>query len=606
MSLKPSQHVGTDLREELLLPGAPSTSGFVRQTIGGVPAPQRQTVATIGRPSTVPSLYRDSHFDLRWVLPVLLCTALGLGSIEIADVASRRGYHYAQVSVYFWAGLLLIFVPIAGRVLMRNTDARERLTLIIVLGISLYLVKVLSSPGAFTFTDEYIHLRSTQDILRTHRLFSNNPLLPTASYYPGLAAVTAGLVDLTGLSPFVSGLIIIGVARVLMSACFFLVAERVTRSSRAAAGASLIYAANPMFLFWSASFSYENLALPLAALVVWWLSRTRHASTRPALAATVIAIVAVTATHHVVGFALTALLGVWWLGERITQRPTVARRTVGIMALLAGTITLRWFLRVAQPATSYLFTSNILPALRQTGSLIVGLTAPRHLYSSGGYAAPTWQTLAGFAAVGTLLVVLPPALYRALHHRIHVPRAIAIGIAVLFPLSLIPRLAPGAVAISGRSAEYIFTGLGCTVGLLASDAVWPRHRRRLQRTQLTALQGWRRTALATGLVTLVFIGDVTIGTAFYQLLPESSHPQGYPWSVQPDVVSASNWAHEHLGINRNFGATRSIRWHSLRLVSRIRSRRTMCGRYSSPKRSIGTWRMASRQRRSATSSWTGE
>ncbi len=82
-----------------------------------------------------------------------------------------------------------------------------------------------------------------------------------------------------------SGLIIIGVARVLITACVFLVAEKVTGSSRTAAGASLVYAANPMFLFWSASFSYENLALPLAAFVVWWIGRTRQETLRPALIA---------------------------------------------------------------------------------------------------------------------------------------------------------------------------------------------------------------------------------------------------------------------------------------------------------------------------------
>ena len=32
---------------------------------------------------------------------------------------------------------------------------------------------------------------------------------------------------------------------------------------------------NPMFLFWSAQFAYEGLALPLAAFIVWWISRTR-------------------------------------------------------------------------------------------------------------------------------------------------------------------------------------------------------------------------------------------------------------------------------------------------------------------------------------------
>ena len=29
---------------------------------------------------------------------------------------------------------------------------------------------------------------------------------------------------------------------------------------------------------------------------------------------------------------------------------------------------------------------------------------------------------------------------------------------------------------------------------------------------------------------------------------------GYPWSVQADVISASEWARQHLGINQRFGA----------------------------------------------------
>ncbi len=303
---------------------------------------------------------------------VALCTALGLASVAVADAASRHGYAYSKASVFFWLGLLLIFVPIAVRVLMPGTDRQERLTLVIVLGFALYLVKVLASPDAFTFGDEYIHLRSTQDILRTHHLFGFNPLLPTAAYYPGLGAVTAGLVDLTGLSPFASGVLIIGVARVLFSACFFLVAERVTGSGRAAAGASLIYAANPMFLFWSAAFSYENLALPLAAFVVWWLGRTRHGAGLPALTIAAIAIVAVTVTHHVVGFALTALLGAWWLVERLAQRPTAARRGLGLMTLVAGTTTLAWFLFVS--ATSSLLSLRSQPP---SCSAADGLSPPR-------------------------------------------------------------------------------------------------------------------------------------------------------------------------------------------------------------------------------------
>ena len=505
-------------------------------------------------PSTVPSLPAASHFNRLWMILVTFSTALGIASIALADADSRHGYGYTKSSYFFWAGLILIFVPTAFRLLMKDVDRRERLTLVILLGLSLYLVKYLGSPTAFTFSDEYIHLRNTQDVLRTDHLFAINPLLPTAAYYPGLAAVTAGLVDLTGLSTFVSGLLVIGAVRILFVACFFLIAERVTRSDRAAAGASLVYAANPMFLFWSAAFSYENLALPLAAFVIWWLGRARRLKGNAPLVVATVAIAAVTVTHHVVGFALSALLATWWLAERFTQSPSRARRDVGLMALLSTTTTLVWFFVVARPARTYLISEGILPALRQTFSLVFGHTSPRHLYTSGGFVTPEWEVIAGFAAVGVLLLALPFGLYLAWRHRARASTLVAIGVVILFPLSLVPRLAPEGVNISGRSSEYIFAGLGCVLGLLVTEDTWGRHRQRARLIKRAGIIEWKRTALTAALVTLVFTGEITVGTPFYELLPEAPHPTGYPWLVQPDAISASNWAREHLGINQRFAS----------------------------------------------------
>jgi hypothetical protein len=233
-------------------------------------------------------------------------------------------------------------------------------------------------------------------------------------------------------------------------------------------------------------------------------------------------------------------------------RPHEVRRSVGLLALVATGVSLSWLLIVARPAASYLFVNNIYAALRETWSLVLGHTAARQLYSSGSYVAPRWETIAGFLAVGLVLIALPPAIYRAWRLRDRVSIAIAVGVAVLFPLSLLPRLAPNGVALSARSWEYIFIGLGCVLGLLARDSVWPTHSRGNRLTG--ALNGWRRTGIATLLVAMIFVGDVTIGTAFFQLLPEASHPSGYPWSVQPDVVTASIWARDHLGMNQRFGS----------------------------------------------------
>jgi hypothetical protein len=503
----------------------------------------------------------EPRFSIIWVAAIALCTVLGLACVAVADTAAQRGENYGRAVTFFMIGLVVIFAPIAFRVLAKGVNRQERLVLVILLGLALYAVKILGSPDSFTFRDEYIHLRNTQDILRTHHLFGLNPLLPTAAYYPGLAALTAGLVDLTGLSPFVSGLLVIAVARVLVSACFFLAAERITGSSLVGAGAGLIYAANPMFLLWSSNFTYEDLGLPLAALAVWWLARTRREAGRLVPVVTLIVIAAVTVTHHVAGFALAAMLCAWWLAERLLDRPAARarRHSVGLMALVAGSASLMWFFFVARPAASYLLDQNILPPLHQMSSLLLGHGKARPLYS-GGPTVPKWYKLANFGAVGLLILALPFGIYRAWniffgtreagHRRFNVPMLIAMIVAAAYPVSLLPRLTAEGGALSARSAEFVFTGLGCVLALLAEESA--RSRRKKSRARRPALVARLRTPAAACIVTAIFIGNVSLGSTYSELLPEPSHPTGYPQILQPDAITASTWALKHLGANQPF------------------------------------------------------
>ncbi len=568
ITTQPNHDRVADQRDRMRVSDSPASSAFTQKN-SDIWQSQGQGPILKARLPEDPKTQEGTGPFWHWIAFAAMpfYAVLGIISIAIADTLSRRGYAYHTTSAFFWSGLLLIFIPIAGRILCRTTGRCERLVLVVLLGITLYLVKVLASPDGFTSFDEYIHWRSTTDILLTQHLFSFNPLLPTAAYYPGLAAITAALVEITGLNIFVSGLIIIGVARVLISACFFLIAERVTGSSRGAAGASLIYAANPMFLFWSSTFEYEDLGLPLAAFVIWWFGRTGNQPGRLVPIVTTISIVAITVTHHIAGFALAVLLGTWWLLERLARRFSVKQQSLGAIFLISGSTALIWFFSVARPAASYVFTDNVLPAFQQTISLITGHSASRQLYVSGGFVPPTWETFAGFAAVGLVLLSLPLALYAAWNVafpkepavqgwrlRSRVPMVIAMVAAAAYPLSLIPRLTYDGVAISGRSSEYVFTGLGCVLGLLVEEPVWDRSGKPRHRRARYLLAGWRRTFAATCMVTVVFVGNITIGTAFYQRLPESSRPQGYPWTIQPNVITASTWTREHLGINQRFGA----------------------------------------------------
>ena len=68
---------------------------------------------------------------------------------------------------------------------------------------------------------------------------------------------------LTGLSSFGAGVILVGAARLMMMSEMFLLFSRVSGSPRVAGIGTAIFAGNFNFLFFSAQYSYESLALPL-------------------------------------------------------------------------------------------------------------------------------------------------------------------------------------------------------------------------------------------------------------------------------------------------------------------------------------------------------
>ena len=516
-----------------------------------------------------PTGHGVTGFNWRSVILVAESTALGLGCVQIADQRAFHGDSFGRNIVFFWCGLILVFVPIAIRAIMRRTPRAERIAVILLLAVALYVIKIENSPYVFTYNDEYIHWVNTQHILDNGHIFQYNPLLPTAAYYPGLAAVTAALVRLTGLSIFVSGLIVIGAARIIISACLYLVAEKITGSSRAAAVASIIYAANPMFLFWSSQFAYESLGLPLAAFVVWWLYTTRKNEGRAAQIVTVLAIGAVTITHHISAFALTGILAMWFFTELIARKPREQRRYVGAFTLLAGSMCILWFFLVARPAAGYLIGQNIEPTLQETIKLISGHPG-RHLYG-GGPVSPAWFTLLAFAAIAVIMLALPLALYRAWnmfapprHGRAlyqHASLAVAAIIAISFPFTLLPRFTSVGGSISARTSEYVFMGLGCTLGLLAVEPALPRlgasnrlycALSKLFRPIDRVLASWQGTLVMAAMVIVIFFGGVSVGTSYPGLLPPPSNPSGYPSIIQPDVIRASIWARDHLGVSQPF------------------------------------------------------
>src|SRR5204863_292327 len=95
-------------------------------------------------------------------LPLLALTS-AFGTLFVAHAFTSAPLGIPGAEIFFWFGLLLIFVPATVRLISPTASRFERISLLGIVGICFYLVKVMVSPLYFTSFDEFIHWRTADD-----------------------------------------------------------------------------------------------------------------------------------------------------------------------------------------------------------------------------------------------------------------------------------------------------------------------------------------------------------------------------------------------------------------------------------------------------------
>ena len=247
------------------------------------------------------------------------------------------------------------------------------MTLVVVLTVAEYLVKVCYSPAAFTYADELMHWRTTTDVMQTGKLFTANNLLPISPYYPGLEEVTSALASITGLSVFTSGLIVAGLAHLLFVCVLFVLFRYVSGSHRVAGVALLLYSSESLFQSFDSMFVYQTLALPFLGLTVLAVYRLAAAQAPGRLGwftVGALSAFATVVTHHVASYLLVATLEVITLGALLARdRRLVA--WASILALVSAAAFGAWIVFVAPSTVGYL-QPVIDGALQNLRALLAG------------------------------------------------------------------------------------------------------------------------------------------------------------------------------------------------------------------------------------------
>ena len=495
---------------------------------------------------------------LGWTPRLSVMMALGLAVIASANTLARADAAFADV--LWWIGLLVIIVPVAARTAYGSSSRTESISLVLMLGIAFYLVKVLHSPTGFTFHDEFTHWRTTTDIIGTGRLFTENPLLPVSARYPGLELVTAMAVNVTGLSVFDAGLVVAAVARVVVVLSLYLLFESLARSRRIAGLATVIYMTNPNFLFFGGQFKYETLALAFGALSLYLVGSTLRRTVQDSGPVTVFIIAAlfgVATTHHMTTYAVIAFLFLWVLVATVS-RGREERTTTSLARLILPTslaISVGWLIFVAPITVPYL--APVLIGALEEGFQLMGarlglLTAPsdigRELFvtTAGLLPGNAWERYVSVASVALILLGLAWGAWRILRIYRSRPFILALlAVSAFYPATLLFRLTQRGWEASNRSSEILFVGIGLVLAI-GFVGLRPLSTRRSTRPLIAGL--------AAG---VLVIGGIYAGWSYQWRLPWPYAVADGPRAVELQSLSAATWVLDTLGPGNRIAADQS-------------------------------------------------
>ena len=281
------------------------------------------------RPASAGRVGRVQRRPLRWPVVVLLAAA----GVLVVGLSYRLSATGASAQLYypvFWIGMLLATLPTTVEVVRAPTQRRDRVLGVALLSLLTAVPKYLRNPSVPLYHDEYAHWREAVDVLAHGALMQPNALIPIVQYYPGTSALTVLVHEVSGLSVWSSGQLVVLSAHVLGFFAVLVLGQVHLASQRAGALAAVVYSLNSSVLYFDTQYAYESVTM---AWFLWVLALTSLAAREPRrrvrrglVAAAVLCAAATIVTHHLTSLSLIGVLVL--VSLVLVLRPHVVGRTV--------------------------------------------------------------------------------------------------------------------------------------------------------------------------------------------------------------------------------------------------------------------------------------
>lgn len=465
-----------------------------------------------------------------WEVPCLWvgCT-LGLALVAISfrlsmdDPETQTRYHV------FWAGMLTAFLPALVVTLSDRPGSRIRRLSLLVVAVTLTTPSLLLRLDGPLYHDEFPHWREVQAILETGRAFQPVSIVPVLADFPGLHALAAVFVLVSGAGGWLVCVVVLVIAHLLTLLGVFVLGERLSGSERVGGVTAVVYALNPSYLYFDSQFAYESLAICFFVWALVFLADIAGPSPwRPALAAVMVALATV-ATHHLSTLALLAMMLLLTLARTIAWRRGQSRSVAAataVVTLATATAALFWVLVVARGTLTYL-APYPKSAVEQLYSIANGSGRSRTLYA--GTTVPSYEQVAAFAApvlVGAAAVL---AWWDAWRCRALTATATALNVFGMLYFVSIPLILTSAGA-EGARRTWAFS----FIGLAVLTAPWLAGVVDRLGSPVGRLSSWAGVLAAT---VVVLIGNVSAG-----LNPHYRFPGPATYGVETRTTTAESIA----------------------------------------------------------------
>lgn len=299
------------------------------------------------------SKIKDNVADFSTATILLLVSTLGVMLLTVVYLWAYDGTFY---NILFWIGVLLFGIPIFFVISDKKVSQNQKIFVLFLFGLVLYIMRILPSTTNFRFSDELFHYETTNLIYEIGNL-NISPDFDISKYYPGLELLNLPFKYVINLDIFPSSKILIGIIHSLILVFIYLFLKEICFSDSIAAIGTFIYATNPLYVFFHALYSYESLGVFFLVILLYVISKMLLK--RISISFSVLAIVvllSLTVTHHLSSIMfilfMVILSVVQILGK--TNGKIYEKKWLPRFTILSTTVIFGWMIYIATITITYL------------------------------------------------------------------------------------------------------------------------------------------------------------------------------------------------------------------------------------------------------------